>query len=109
MPDTPTTPRRFLEEFTEVFVDLQFDLSSTILELDPEVGRRVNHVVAELFKQGNGNPEKTMELFRTSFMWYFMAGREHALRGYASPVPKTDAGSDGWVPDDIGGIMGGPL
>jgi hypothetical protein len=53
---TDAMPRPFVDEFTEVFTDLQFDLCATILDLDPEVGRRVNYVVAELFKQGNGNP-----------------------------------------------------
>lgn len=98
-------PKTFLDEFTEVFGDLELDLSKTIFDLDEEVGRRCKAYAVELFRLANGDPARTLDNIMSGMLWMFMAGREHAARGFPAPVPKSDPGTDGWVPDTLAGIF----
>lgn len=98
-------PRTFLDEFVEVCGDIQLDLKHSIKDLDEEVGRRVKLAALELFKLAGGDPTRTLDNIMSAMLWMFMAGREHAVRGFPAPVGKDDRDDDGWVPDTIAGLF----
>lgn len=98
-------PRTFLDEFVEVCGDIQLDLKHSIKDLDEEVGRRVKASALELFKLAGGDPARTLDNIMSAMLWMFMAGREHAVRGFPAPVAKADPDNDGWVPDTVAGLF----
>ena len=95
---------RFLEEFDEVAADVAMDYRVTMRDLDEEVGRRVNDYLIEMIRIADGDAPETIRHLMSGMLWMFMLGREHAIRGYPSPVPRRSDPADSWVPDTIAGL-----
>lgn len=90
----------FLREFVEVITDLQTDLRESMTDMDPVVCQRVTEYVIALFKAAEGDAVEAVKNLMSGMLWMFMAGREHAVRGYASPKTKQYTDADNRVVDE---------
>ncbi len=79
----------FEQEFAEIADDLVYDLAHTFRDVPETMQIKVNQYVASLFVEGRDHPAKIVSDLSAALMWFFLAGREHAIRGYASPVGKS--------------------
>ncbi len=96
----------FRRQFNEVMQDVAMDMGVTLFDVDHTVARRVWDATLELMKTG-GDVELALRNLMSGMLWMFVAGREHALRGYADPVPRADTVGDGWVPDTVAELLRG--
>jgi hypothetical protein len=98
--DASGQPRSmFGAEFHEVAADVIVDYGSTMLDLDEQVGSRVNDFVIQLIRLGEQDEERVVFNLLSGALWMFRLGREHAGRGYGSPVPRGDGESE--IPDTL--------
>jgi hypothetical protein len=102
VPPLPET--QFHAQFLEIVGDVLMDYGVTLLDVDREVGKRMERMVIELFKISS-DPGAAIQNINTAMFWMFMIGREHAARGYAAPVPRRDSTGDGWVPENLADVF----
>jgi hypothetical protein len=102
MGDQPTFPR----EFAEVIGDVHVELGETIGNTNPAVAAGLVDYVQELIR-GVDSPDEMVRYLASGMMCLFMAGREHALRGYPAPLPRVDQVGDGWVPNTVNDLFEG--
>jgi hypothetical protein len=88
---TGLVPNRFLAEFQDVAGQVPVDLSTTLAHLDPGVGLRVGELLLEALEMAENDIEEAAGYVMTTLLWFFMVGREHALRGYQEPVIRENA------------------
>lgn len=93
-------PRTFLDELREITGDVVPDFADTLRQIDPRVQEMLSTFVLDAITKSEGNAQVHIEYMMSSMLWWFLIGREHALRGYPSPIHRTE-GVDDEVPDDI--------
>lgn len=97
---TDPIPRTFLDELKEIAGDLVPDLSTTFPQMPEDVGRYLREIIVRLFEMSGEDVDELLMHLSSLVAWWFMMGREHAIRGYPPPVGKSDEDDD-IVPDDI--------
>jgi hypothetical protein len=93
------SPRSTVDEIRELFGDIHEDFGQTILEADPLLHNLMLSIVKALLESGRTLNQVANDL-ATQFTWMLLIGREHALRGYGSPLPRKDDFSAEMVSDD---------
>lgn len=85
----------FPEELQEALTDVIRECWRRMGDVDPRA-LRFFHTYAESTLHAVVGPDDTKEgQLSTAFFFMFMAGREHALRGFRTPIPKED------MPDEM--------
>ncbi len=93
-------PRTFQDELREITGDVVPDFADTLRQVDPKVQEMLSTFVLDSITKSEGDAQVLIEYMMSSMLWWFLIGREHALRGYPSPIERSE-GVDPDVPDDI--------
>ena len=93
-------PRSFYEEFQECLADISKDLHESVMTFDPAMFAAVQRGVLATLREAAGDGTKAIADLKSMCVWMFLAGREHAARGYAAPVNRKD-GIEMEIPDTI--------
>lgn len=100
--DADRKPSKLLAELQEIMHDLLPDYTTTFLDFDRDTAQVARTVAIQSLQQGRDDVEKGLQAVTAMFLWWFLLGREHALRGYAAPIKHAET-TEGLVPDSIAG------
>jgi hypothetical protein len=101
MPDdaTPALPRSVLEEVKAILEDVHEDFGRSILVTNQELHTFFRGLALDMLRSKR-EPNLMIDDFATSFLWFILIGREHAIRGYDAPLPRDDAEGKDLITDD---------
>ena len=78
----------FHDEMAEIMKDIDGEMVGYIEQIAPEQVQVIRNFLNETMNKHIHDPEAFLAAIQTLALMMFLAGREHALRGYAPPVPK---------------------
>lgn len=79
----------FQSEMKEIMTDISVEMAGYMENQSPETVRILQDYLDKILTACKNNPELFLASLRTLVFMMFLAGREHALRGYKSPFPAT--------------------
>ncbi len=97
--DLPTPPRSVLEEIQAVLEDVHEDFGRSILVTNQDVHTFFRKLAVDLLTSKR-ELNLMLDDFATTFLWFILVGREHAIRGYDPPLPRDDQEGKDLITDD---------
>lgn len=98
--ETPRVPRSVLEEVKAIIEDVHEDFGHSILVTNQELHTYFRGLALDMLRSGR-EPNLMLDDFATGFLWMILIGREHAIRGYDSPLPRDDQEGKDLITDDM--------
>lgn len=95
-----TTARPFVEELREIVGDMIEDYRTTMDEISVPTREFMQKHVLLILDRPGATSQEVIEALGDTLMWMILLGREHAARGYSSPIRKDDTDIDDLVGDD---------
>lgn len=106
-----STERSTFEELSEIIEDVLPDYARSFAHVDAKVDALLKELLYRIFRSADssapdGGIEESLGNIEALLYWFFLIGREHALRGYVAPAPKS--GISPGIPDNIQDLLEGP-
>jgi len=77
----------FHEEMQEIMADISVEMAGYMEQETPETVQVLQDFLNQIFVVCEDKPQEFLAGLRTLVFMMFLAGREHAQRGYTPPIP----------------------
>jgi hypothetical protein len=98
-PTEPELPRSVLEEIKSVIGEVHEDFGRSILDTNEELHTFFRQLTIDMLQSGR-DINLIVDDFATNMFWMVLIGREHAIRGFGSPLPREDKDAEDLISDD---------
>lgn len=95
----PELPRSVLDEIKGLIGELNEDFGHSILVTNEELHTFFRQLTIDMLQSGR-DLNLVVDDFATNMFWMVLIGREHAIRGFDSPLPRADKDAEDLISDE---------